>query len=294
MIQKLRRKFVLVTMAIVTGMLFVLSCLFDWKWVLPTAISFGTTCYHFSMRLLVGWIVPFTAKSFDQNCWWFRPHHWEPAFYAVLKVKNWKRNLPTYAPEQFDLKTNNETTLEKYKELLTSAIISINAFNVSSDDESGENGIEVVINGEKISKTFASVKTTPMGMTVMNNIESVFEELSSFFSFSPPPSSPLSSLAFSLAFSFAFYYFFKLGEWCKENVNKGGGLAIIGTEKLKQFMFPVPPIDEQARLVAILDRFDSLCNDISEGLPAEIEGRRKQYEYYRDKLLTFKEKEKQR
>ena len=92
--------------AIVTGMLFVLSCLFDWKWILPTAISFGTTCYHCSMRLLVGWIVPFTAKSVDQNCWWFRPHHWEPAFYAVLKVKNWKRNLPTYAPEQFDLKTN--------------------------------------------------------------------------------------------------------------------------------------------------------------------------------------------
>ena len=70
----------------------------------------------------------------------------------------------------------SNSTLEKYKELLTSTIISINVFNVSSDDESGENGIEVVINGEKISKTFASVKTTPMGMTVMNNIESVFEE----------------------------------------------------------------------------------------------------------------------
>ena len=54
-------------------------------------------------------------------------------------------------------------------------------------------------------------------------------------------------------------------------------------------MIPVPSIEEQERIVAILDRFDTLCNDISEGLPAEIEGRRKQYEYYRDKLLTFKE-----
>ena len=52
---------------------------------------------------------------------------------------------------------------------------------------------------------------------------------------------------------------------------------------------PVPPLAEQERIVAILDRFDSLCNDISSGLPAEIEARQKQYEYYRDKLLTFKE-----
>ena len=50
-----------------------------------------------------------------------------------------------------------------------------------------------------------------------------------------------------------------------------------------------PNIKEQERIVNILDRFDKLCNDISDGLPAEIEARQKQYEYYRDKLLTFKE-----
>ena len=53
----------------------------------------------------------------------------------------------------------------------------------------------------------------------------------------------------------------------------------------------IPPLEEQQRIVSILDRFDKLCNDISEGLPAEINARQKQYEYYRDKLLTFKEKE---
>ena len=61
---------------------------------------------------------------------------------------------------------------------------------------------------------------------------------------------------------------------------------------MKQFVkfeFVIPPIDEQHRIVEILDRFDTLCNDISTGLPAEIEARQKQYEYYRDKLLTFKE-----
>lgn len=52
---------------------------------------------------------------------------------------------------------------------------------------------------------------------------------------------------------------------------------------------PVPPLEEQVRIVEILDKFDALVNDISIGLPAEIEARRKQYEYYRDKLLTFKE-----
>lgn len=55
-------------------------------------------------------------------------------------------------------------------------------------------------------------------------------------------------------------------------------------------VIPVPPIEEQERIVNILDRFDKLCNDISEGLPAEIEARRKQYEYYRDKLLSFEER----
>ena len=55
-------------------------------------------------------------------------------------------------------------------------------------------------------------------------------------------------------------------------------------------MIPVPSEKETARIVSILDRFDALCNDLSSGLPAEIEARRKQYEYYRDQLLTFKEK----
>ena len=60
-------------------------------------------------------------------------------------------------------------------------------------------------------------------------------------------------------------------------------------EKIRKFVLPIPPIEEQERIVAILDRFDALCNDISIGLPAEIEARKKQYEYYRDKLLSFEE-----
>lgn len=70
---------------------------------------------------------------------------------------------------------------------------------------------------------------------------------------------------------------------------KKGSVPYITLPMLQNFEVPVPSREEQARIVAILDRFDALCNDLTSGLPAEIEARQKQYEYYRDKLLTFKE-----
>ncbi|WP_086298560.1 restriction endonuclease subunit S [Campylobacter devanensis] len=63
----------------------------------------------------------------------------------------------------------------------------------------------------------------------------------------------------------------------------------INKEDIGRILLPIPPLEEQERIVNILEKFDKLCNDLSEGLPAEIEARKKQYEYYRDKLLTFKE-----
>jgi len=59
---------------------------------------------------------------------------------------------------------------------------------------------------------------------------------------------------------------------------------------LKSIEVPIPSIEEQNKIASVLERFDALVNDISQGLPAEIAARRKQYEYYRNKLLTFKEK----
>ena len=70
-----------------------------------------------------------------------------------------------------------------------------------------------------------------------------------------------------------------------------GNYPSISNNTLKEYLIPIPPIEEQNRIVEILDRFDSLTNDLTTGLPAEIEKRRQQYEYYRDKLLTFKRKE---
>ncbi len=68
---------------------------------------------------------------------------------------------------------------------------------------------------------------------------------------------------------------------------KQGARGDLNSSLILGIKIPLPPLEEQKRIVAILDRFDTLCNDISAGLPAEIEARRKQYEYYRDKLLSF-------
>jgi type I restriction enzyme S subunit len=92
-----------------------------------------------------------------------------------------------------------------------------------------------------------------------------------------------------------FYWHFAQSQlyWIQANalVSKAGQPQF-NANALTRVVVPIPPLAEQARIVAILDRFDTLTSDISEGLPAEIEARRKQYEYYRDKLLTFKENKK--
>jgi type I restriction enzyme S subunit len=74
------------------------------------------------------------------------------------------------------------------------------------------------------------------------------------------------------------------------NQKRGAGVPHVRGTEIMEMSLPVPPLEEQARIVAILDKFDALTTDLTAGLPAEIAARRKQYEYYRDKLLTFKEK----
>ena len=66
-----------------------------------------------------------------------------------------------------------------------------------------------------------------------------------------------------------------------------GKISAINSKGLSKVIIPVPSKDEQERIITILDKFDILTTSISEGLPKEIELRKKQYEYYRDLLLTF-------
>ena len=85
---------------------------------------------------------------------------------------------------------------------------------------------------------------------------------------------------------FMYYY---LQNFNLNQLAKGGGQPLITSGQIKELDITLPPIQEQKRISNILDKFDKLINDISEGLPAEIELRIKQYEYYRNKLLSFEE-----
>ena len=86
------------------------------------------------------------------------------------------------------------------------------------------------------------------------------------------------------------FYYYQLQPWV---VSTGGTIARLYNDNISKARISVPPMEEQHRIVSILDRFDALCNDLTSGLPAEIEARQKQYEYYRDKLLTFPERKNQ-
>ena len=85
------------------------------------------------------------------------------------------------------------------------------------------------------------------------------------------------------------FYCYQMQPWV---ASTGGTISRLYNDNISKAKITVPSIKEQKRIVGILDQFDALCHDISTGLPAEIEARQKQYEYYRDKLLNFKKLEK--
>ena len=85
-----------------------------------------------------------------------------------------------------------------------------------------------------------------------------------------------------------------LFHYCKSmpwKIPSRGTIKHLHNYMIAETLIPILSKERQSQISQILDRFESLCNDITSGLPAEIEARHKQYEYYRDKLLTFKRKE---
>ncbi|MDE5598505.1 MAG: restriction endonuclease subunit S [Lachnospiraceae bacterium] len=85
------------------------------------------------------------------------------------------------------------------------------------------------------------------------------------------------------------YIYYMLVNMNLNQYAKGGGQPLITAGELKKLSISMPKYEVQKRIVSVLDNFDTVCTDVNIGLPAEIEARQKQYEYYRDKLLTFKE-----
>ncbi|WP_231192443.1 restriction endonuclease subunit S [Helicobacter pylori] len=91
----------------------------------------------------------------------------------------------------------------------------------------------------------------------------------------------------ALDMKFFFYQCFLLGEWCKNNTNVSG-FASVDMTAFKKYKFPIPPLEIQQEIVKILDQFSVLTTDLLAGIPAEIEARKKQYQYYQNMLLDFK------
>lgn len=91
--------------------------------------------------------------------------------------------------------------------------------------------------------------------------------------------------------SYYLYHYLRGQYLTLRKISSGDGTrGGLNQNMIRNFEIPLPPLSEQRRIVAILDRFEALTNDLQEGLPAEIAARRQQYEYYREKLLTFKRK----
>ena len=88
---------------------------------------------------------------------------------------------------------------------------------------------------------------------------------------------------------YLYYYFEQTKEYTLVPLMKGGANVALHINDIEKVKVPIPSLKQQKRIVEILDHFETLCNDISSGLPAEIAARQQQYEYYRDKLLSFKE-----
>ena len=86
------------------------------------------------------------------------------------------------------------------------------------------------------------------------------------------------------------HYAYILSKKCRENI-KVGNFPSVDMNKFKKIPILLPPLEVQKRIVEVLDNFEKICNDLNIDLPAEIEARQKQYEFYRNFLLTFNNEE---
>ena len=135
-------------------------------------------------------------------------------------------------------------------------------------------------NGKKIPANSIALSTSAtIGEHALITVDCLGNQRFSFFT-------PKPAFANIINIKFMNYYFYKVDEWCKEHLFQGS-FNSVDMGALKKLCIPIPSIDEQERIVKLLDHFSTLCTDLTSGLPAEIEARQKQYEYYRDKLLSF-------
>ena len=131
-----------------------------------------------------------------------------------------------------------------------------------------ENDIVISMDGSLVGKSFGMVKKEHLPLLLVQRVARIR----------------------SSVFNINFIYHC-INNWFPNYVDKKktqGAIPHISMKDIANFPIPSPSLEEQGKIATILDRFDTLANDLSQGLPAEIEARQQQYEYYRDQLLTFK------
>lgn len=89
--------------------------------------------------------------------------------------------------------------------------------------------------------------------------------------------------------NYRYVYYWLCSRYEELKAQGQGSQSNINAKMVRNFRIPVPSLEEQERIVGILDKFEALCGDLSRGLPGELALRRKQFAYYRERLLTFKE-----
>ena len=100
--------------ALLTLIFGVLCALFGGGVLIVLFTTAGTTCYHFLMRLCIGYLVQGVfPKSVNAKSLWFREHRWEKGFYRLLRVRKWERRVPTFNPDQFDTRTHTYAQLAR-------------------------------------------------------------------------------------------------------------------------------------------------------------------------------------
>ena len=173
------------------------------------------------------------------------------------------------------------------KSYITGKDIYKNSINVSSRTDLITDDAITLINRRACLATndvlFASTGTGTVGrMAVVENYDNTWAVSETMFCLKPKPD------VINPYYLMYVLYTQSAKDQFAPKISKGS-VPHLKVKDLLSVKIPVPNLIEQERIVSMIRRFDALCNDISAGLPAEIEARQKQYEYYRDKLLTFKE-----
>ena len=138
-------------------------------------------------------------------------------------------------------------------------------FLLSTDD------IVIAMDGSLVGKSYAQVKSNHLPSLLVQRVTRV---------------------RVTKANAHYIYHYISSGAFTRyvEKKKTGGAVPHISLKDIANFKIPLPSENMQKEIADSLDRFDALCNDLTSGLPAEIAARQKQYEYYRDKLLTFKKR----